>query len=195
MWSDAQLAALTADERGNLLRRLAVLNGVTTTETPEGRRRRHRLIDVLLVCSIGLVPWIAGLVVALPKDYVARHWDVAWVGFDVALLGGLASTAWAAWRRRQVVILTATVTGVLLVTDAWFDVVTASTTGDRVVSILTAVLGELPLAAIMFASAHRVVKLTVRNVRGLAGDVDVDLPLRRVPVFAIDVLSDVTPEL
>ena len=192
MWTDDDLAAMTEEERADLLQRLAVLNGVSTVETPEGRRRRHRLIDLLLVCSVGLIPWIIGLVITLPPYYVARHWDAAWVGFDVALLAGLASTAWAAWRRRQIVVLAALVTGTLLVTDAWFDVVTASTTGDRVVSLLTAVLGELPLAAIMFAAAYRVVKLTVHTVRQLAGDAVVDLPLWRIPVFAIDPVRDAT---
>jgi len=39
----------------------------------------------------------------------------------------LLLTAWAAWRRRQIVILAALVTATLLVTDAWFDVLTART--------------------------------------------------------------------
>jgi hypothetical protein len=191
MWSDEDLTALSVDQRADLLRQLAVLNGVSAAETPQGRHRRHLLIDLLLVSSVALVPWIVGLVLTLPHHYIAHHWEVAWVGFDLVLLAGLASTAWAAWRRRQIVVLTALVTGTLLVTDAWFDVVTAATTGDFVVSTLTAVFGELPLAAIMFWSAHRVVKLTIRNVRRLAGDVAVDLPLWRVPAFAIDPLPDV----
>ena len=190
MWSDEDLAAMPPARRAELLRRLAVLNGVPAVETAEGRRRRHLLIDLLVVSTVALIPWIVGLVLTLPHHYVAHHWEVAWVGFDVVLLAGLTSTAWAAWRRRQIVVLTAVVTGTLLVTDAWFDVVTAATTGDFVVSVLTALFGELPLAAVMFLVAHRVIKVTIRNVRRLAGDVLTDLPLWRVPVFDIDPLPD-----
>jgi hypothetical protein len=190
MWSDDDLAKMSGDQRAELLRRLAVLNGVSAAETPQGVRRRHLFIDLVVVSSVALIPWIAGLVLTLPHHYVAHHWEVAWVGFDFGLLVGLASTAWAAWRRRQIVVLTAVVTGTLLVTDAWFDVVTAATTGDFVVSVLTAVFGELPLAAIMFLAARRVVKMTIHNVRRLAGDTHVDLSLWRVPVFAIDPLPD-----
>ena len=91
-----------------------------------------------------LVPWIVVLAVRLPREYVAGNWDVAWVGFDVALLLGLAATAWAVWKRRQVAVPAAIVTGTLLVTDASFDVLTASTARDRAVSITFAVLVELP---------------------------------------------------
>jgi hypothetical protein len=107
------------------------------------------------------------------------------VGFDVALLCLFAVTAWAAWRRREIVIAAALVTGTMLVVDAWFDIVTDSSTGDLVVSVITAVFGELPLAALLFAGAFRLLRLTTYTARTLAGDVD-DLLLWRVPLFGID---------
>ena len=47
----------------------------------------------------------------------------AWVGFDLALLVAFAATGWAAWRRRQVLIICLVVLATLLCCDAWFDVV------------------------------------------------------------------------
>lgn len=90
------------------------------------------------------------LALTLPHRYQADHWTVLWVGSDVALLGALGSTAWAAWRRRQLVIATALITGTMLVLDAWFDLVTDSSTHDLIISAVTAVFGELPLAALLF---------------------------------------------
>jgi hypothetical protein len=102
-----------------------------------------------VVVCLGLIPWIVFLGVTLPHRYIANHWTLAWAGFDLALLGALAATARAAWRRRQVVIMAALVTGTMLVLDAWFDIIT-STTHDLIISVVTAVFGELPLAALAF---------------------------------------------
>ena len=54
-----------------------------------------------------------------------------------------------------------------------------------VISAITAVFGELPLAALLFAGALRLLRLTTHTARSLAGDVD-DLLLWRVPLFGID---------
>jgi hypothetical protein len=45
------------------------------------------------------------------------------------------------------------VSATLLLCDAWFDVLTASTGGDLEVAILLAALGELPLALVCFLLA------------------------------------------
>jgi hypothetical protein len=49
-------------------------------------------------------------------------------------------------------------TGVLLVCDAWFDVLTARR-GDFAVAVLIAALGELPLAAMLIVGTLRIVRL------------------------------------
>jgi hypothetical protein len=54
---------------------------------------------LLTGASVGLIPWIVLLAITLPHRYVASHWTVTWVGFDIVLLGCLAPTAWLAWRR------------------------------------------------------------------------------------------------
>ena len=86
---------------------------------------RRRVLEALVGGCVVLAAWIVVLALQLPKVYDAEHWDLAWVGFDVGLLIGLAATAWAAWRRRAIIVLFATSTATLLVADAWFDVTTA----------------------------------------------------------------------
>lgn len=185
MLSDEDIASMTAAERAQLSQRLAALNRELVRDTDVSPRRRRRTVDVLVIVCLGLLPWIVLLGLTLPHRYVANHWAVAWVGFDVALLCALALTTWAAWRQRQIVIGAALVTGTMLVIDAWFDVVTDSTKGDLIISVVTAVFGELPLAVLAFVVAFRLMRFTTHTARSLAGD-STDLPLWRIPLFAID---------
>lgn len=185
MLSDAQIASMTEEERVTLSHRLVAFNPDLVRDTDASRRRRRRTIDLLLIACLGLIPWTVFLGLTLPHRYVVHHWKVAWVGYDVALICALAITAWAAWRRRQIAIITLLVTGTMLVIDAWFDIVTASTTRDLTISVLDAVVGELPFAALTFFVAFRLIRLTTHNARSLAGETT-DPPLWRVPLFAID---------
>jgi hypothetical protein len=188
MLTDAQIASMTKEERVALSHRLAAFNAGIVRDTDASRRRRKRIVDLLVIACVGLIPWIVLLGLTLPHRYVANHWAVAWVGFDVALLCALAVTAWAAWRRRQLVIVASLVTGTMLVVDAWFDILTDSNTRDLIISVVTAVVGELPLAALAFVGAFRLIRLTTQTARSLAGE-SIDLPLRQVPLFAIDPLE------
>ena len=61
--------------------------------------------------------------------------------------------------RRQLMLLTAFATGVLLVCDAWFDLMTAGP-DDFWVSVLTAALADLPLAVVLITGTLRLVQLT-----------------------------------
>ena len=105
---------------------------------------------------IALIPWTITLAVTLPPHYVASHWRLTWVGLDTAMAFFLARTAWLTYRRRRGVVITAVVTGTLLCVDAWFDVITATGRSDRLVSLATAVFGEIPLAVVLFWAAWRV---------------------------------------
>jgi hypothetical protein len=185
MLSDSDIASMTTDERISLSRRLVAFNTELVRDSDAFRRRRRRIINLLIISCLLLIPWIVILGLTLPHRYVANHWAVAWVGYDIALLFVLAFTAWAAWRRRQVVILTALVSGTMLVVDAWFDIVTDSTTHDFVLSIITAAIAEVPLAILMFMGAFRLVRLTTHTVRSLAGE-EPDPLFWRVPLFGID---------
>lgn len=89
----------------------------------------------------------------------------AWTGFDIILLGCLSTTAWALWKQRQIAIPAAMITSALLMSDAWFDILTARPGRCMIVSIATAVFAELPIAALLGLTAIRLLLLNM----GLGG--------------------------
>lgn len=110
---------------------------------------------LFLGCVVVLFPWIVYLAFELPERQSAEHWDVAWVGFDIAIAIGLLLTGIWLLRRSPRVTLSAAFTGTLLICDVWFDIVT-STGVDRWISIAEAAFAELPLALVCFWIAHSV---------------------------------------
>lgn len=96
----------------------------------------------------GLVPWTLWMAYDLPQRHIARHWDLAWVGFDVAMAGLLLATAFAALRRAVWIQSTAAAAATMLVCDAWFDIVTASRGAEQAMAVASGLLIELPLAVI-----------------------------------------------
>ena len=110
---------------------------------------------VLTLTAAGLLPWTLWLTFSLPARHVTEHYDLAWVGFDIALFTAFAATAWCAVRSSQWLVPLAAATGTMLVCDAWFDVLTSST-ADRWVSLALAFLVELPLAGFCLWLAHAV---------------------------------------
>lgn len=143
--------------------------------------RSRRVIQIrrtrewLALCAgIALIPWTVYLGFTLPQSYSAQHWQLTWVGFDILLLAFMITTAVLGFVGHQLLTLFAFTTGVLLVCDAWFDVLTAKR-GDFVVSILTAVLGELPIAAVLIFGTIRIARLQgsplgrARSLFGLRG--------------------------
>ncbi|MBW0012747.1 hypothetical protein [Mycobacterium sp.] len=134
--------------------------------------RIRRIRAWLALCAaIALIPWTIFLALSLPESYTAQHWQATWVGFDVLLLVFMTATAVLGFTQHHLLTLFAFTTGILLVCDAWFDVLTAKR-GDFVVAVLTAVLGELPLAAALIVGTLRIVRLQGRSVRR---------PVRRLP--------------
>jgi len=126
--------------------------------------RIRRIRAWLAVCAaIALVPWTIYLAFTLPESYTAQHWQAAWVGFDVLLLLFMIATAVLGFAHHHWLTLFAFATGVLLLCDAWFDVLTADNT-DFVTSVLIAALGELPLAAVLIIGTLRIVRLQVPSL-------------------------------
>lgn len=109
-----------------------------------------RLAPAFVALALFLIPWAFWLSRTLPATHTARHWDLAWAGFDAALAFALASTALSAIRHSPWLAAGASATGTLLVVDAWFDVLTAQGGGELAVAATEAVLVELPLAALSF---------------------------------------------
>jgi hypothetical protein len=102
-----------------------------------------------------LVPWIVWLSYSLPISHIDRHWNLAWIGFDCALVCSLALTAYLAWRTSGWVVLAATATATLLLTDAWFDTLTASMGTEYAASLVSAACVEVPLALLSLGVAFR----------------------------------------
>ena len=126
---------------------------MNTIQSTEWRPARW-VIPLFGLAGLVLVPWVVVLAVLLPPDHLAANWDVAWTGFDVALAVVLVSVALAAWRRSPWLEGAATAAATLLFVDAWFDVLTSSTTAELVVALIEALLVELPLAALCLLLAR-----------------------------------------
>ena len=103
---------------------------------------------LLAIVAIALIPWTLWLTFTLPSRHVADDYDLAWVGFDVALAGVIGATAWTIVRGSKWLVPLAAVAGTMLVCDAWFDITTSSGATERTQAILEAIFAELPLAAI-----------------------------------------------
>src|ERR1700751_2419288 len=117
--------------------------------TPVVTRMRRPRSALLVGAGVGLISLIVFLVITLPANYVA-------LGFDVLLVAFMVATAVLVFLRRELVLLTAFTTGLLLIWDGWFDGMTAGP-HDLWVSALTATLVELPLAVILITIALRIV--------------------------------------
>jgi hypothetical protein len=117
-----------------------------------------RLLALPAVAAVVLVPWTAGIATRLPHSAVARHWNTAWAGLDLAIMAGLALTSWLGRRRDRRVGLAATATTTLMCADAWFDLCTTATGGPLAAAVAEAA-AELAVAGVCLiigvcAAAH-----------------------------------------
>jgi hypothetical protein len=156
--TDEQIAALTPEQRRELITRLE--QPLSELEDPAVlNRMRHIRLGLIVSGLIVMIPWIGYLALTLPQRYVAHNWPVTWIGFDILLVGFMAATAVLGYLRRQLLVLTAFTTGVLLICDAWFDLLTAGPE-DAPLSVITALLIQVPMAYLLITGALRVMKLT-----------------------------------
>ena len=167
------VVSLSLAERRMLARWLAEREPLP--EKPATIRRRRRLAAIVASTAAAfLVPWTIYLSVTLPSRYTSHHWQVAWVGFDLALVGAFSMAAWSLWRARQVVVSALIVTGTLLVCDAWFDLTMSWGSNEQLGSVVTAALGEIPAAVALSVLAGRLLhRITsyVWHVSGREGEV------------------------
>ncbi|QLL07977.1 hypothetical protein [Mycobacterium vicinigordonae] len=175
--SDEQITALTPAQRRELISRLEQPLGDLVEPADFGRRRRIRL-GLIIGGSVVLIPWIGFLALTLPPNYVAHNWPATWVGFDVLLVGFMLATAVLGYLRRQLLLLTAFTSGVLLICDAWFDLMTAGPE-DVWVSIVTALLIEVPMAILLISGAQRIMRITLMRLWLL----DPGMRLWQLPLF------------
>jgi len=78
----------------------------------------------------------------------------------------MVATAVLGYLRRQLLVVTAFATGILLICDAWFDVMTAHG-DDRTWSVVTALAVELPFAAVLIAGSLQVLRLSAARLWAL----------------------------
>jgi hypothetical protein len=175
--TDEQIAALTPEQRRELISRLEQPLSDLIDPDLLGRMRRIRL-GLMVGGSIVMVPWLVYLSLTLPENYVAHNWTATWVGFDILLVVFMSATAVLGFLRRQLLLLAAFTSGVLLICDAWFDLMTAGPR-DLWLSVITALLIEVPLAIFLIIGAQRIVRLTMMRFWRL----DPGMRLWQLPLF------------
>ncbi|HTA00725.1 MAG TPA: hypothetical protein VK802_10120 [Streptosporangiaceae bacterium] len=185
MYDRDELRRMTPQQRLELRRALADIDSEAMAIRSRDRRRAI-ILAVIVVCCIVLAAWTGVLATTLPRYYRSGGWRGAWVGFDIALLAAFAATGWASWRRRQILILCLVVLATLLCCDAWFDVVLDAHTKGFQDSLLSALLIELPLAALAILGARRLLRMTnavMLRYRGMTGPVP---RLRKIPLVGVE---------
>jgi hypothetical protein len=175
--TDEQIAELTPEQRRDLITRLEQPLSDVIDPALLARIRRIRL-GLMVGGSIAMIPWLVYLSLTLPEDYVARNWWLTWVGFDVLLALFMIATAVFGYLRRQVLMFAAFTAGVLLICDAWFDLMTAGP-NDIWLSVVTALGIEVPLAVFMITGAQRIMRLTMMRLWLL----DPKMRLWHLPLF------------
>ena len=144
------------------------------SESRQHNLPRSTILTVITTAALLEIVWTIYIGWQLPRDYVANHWDLAWVGLDSAQVLLLLCTAWAAWRRRAVLVIFSSGAAMLLLVDAWFDVTTARR-GDLLQSVLFALVLEVPWATVLFW-------LTRRTIRQISHDRYDDIPMSKMMI-------------
>ena len=108
---------------------------------------------VLAVAALALVPTLVVVLTVIPGVQTAHHLKIAWTGLDVFEVVALATTGLALQRRSAMTAVPATITGALLVCDAWINIVPA--TGAAFYEAVAMAFVELPLAGLSFWVATR----------------------------------------
>lgn len=138
-----------------------------------------------------LAPWAIYLAGALPSSHRSANWEVVWSGFDAMLALSLGSTGVAAMYGKRWLREAAAVTAALLIVDAWFDLLTASSGRELLVAAAFAVGGELPVALVclwLIRSSREEQPLRLQRKHGRPGHLtlvppaglgEVDTPPRR----------------
>jgi hypothetical protein len=183
---------MAPEDRRQLARALAAIDQEHPLLDPRVRRRRRFGLVFMTACCVALAAWVAILYLTLPGHFTSRDWRGVWVGLDIAELVGFAAIAWAGWHQRQIVIFFMIITGTLLICDAWFDLALDYGSSEFLISLGSAVVVELPLAAMLFFAARRLVRVTLQSTMRLAGVPGAAPPLWRIPLFA-DGLEECLP--
>lgn len=100
---------------------------------------------ILGISAAVLVPWAWWLAATLPDRTEVRNWASTWVGLDLLLAAGCATTAVLHRKADDRARAAAGATATVAVLDVWFDVLTAQPGAALLQALLSAVL-ELTFA-------------------------------------------------
>ena len=158
----------------------AIAQAFSSEPVQDGQWLPVWFVPLAILNVIAFLPWMVYLAFTLPRKVSADHYDVAWLGFDIALWLSIAALAYCAIRRRPGFALFAAVTSALLFVDAWFDVVTSSTRAELMSAVLLALFAEIPGAVIcgwmainaetIHARAYRRMRVRMQWAMLLAGN-------------------------
>ena len=108
------------------------------------------------VCVVGvvvLIPLFIIVATVVPRTAQLHNLRLFWTGLDIFEFIGLALTGWCLFRRSRYVAITATITGTLLFSDAWFNFVTTVGRQHRAAFVMACV--EVPASFYSFVIARR----------------------------------------
>lgn len=181
--TDEQISDLSESQRRELIRRLS--RPTDELMPPPGALRRIRTfrLTMLTAAAVALVPWTVYLAMTLPAHYEVGLWSVAWVGFDTILIVLLAATAILGRLHRQLMIPTAFASGVLLLCDAWFDVLLTDAP-DRWLSVASLAV-ELPIAVFLVAGPLHMMRIMSARM----WMADPRTPLWKIPLPRLDAMG------
>jgi hypothetical protein len=127
---------------------------------------------VLTIAALALIPSLVVVLTVVPRIQTAHHLRVAWSGLDMFEVLALASTGFALQRRPAIAVIPATITGTLLLCDAWLNIIPS--TGVAFYEGVMMAFIELPLAALSFWVAAHVSR--EQGARARVGDMERHLP-------------------
>lgn len=118
-------------------------------------RRSRLLARLFAVCGVLLGPWIGLMIWQLHGHAGKRSLSSSWVGLDLLEAACLLTVAFLLSRRHRATSPAAAATAAILCMDAWFDTMSAAAQLPYAESLAMACFVELPLAALLAATAWR----------------------------------------
>ena len=122
------------------------------------RTARARLGLGFTAAGVVMVPWAVYLARSLPASATNPHSALAWVGLDGCEAVALVATGLLLQRGDNRCALTAAATAALLLTDAWFDITSATPGTELAAAMAMAVCAEIPIALACAALALRLIR-------------------------------------
>jgi hypothetical protein len=132
--------------------------GVRAAKGGRHRTVRARLGLAFAAAGLVMVPWAVYLARSVPTSATDPHWALAWVGLDSCEAVALFATGLLLQRADNRCALAATATAALLLTDAWFDITSATPGTELAAAMAMAVCAEIPIALACAALALRLIR-------------------------------------